>query len=110
LHISVLQQAGRSPSNRMLTKYWTHNTGSMNTMIYVMDGGISVSIEDFTDRYMKHMIVFWLIHIYCLIISVSLSVNIASVSAHRIKLSFIPSLGLCVDLSGCWYLCPKSVL
>jgi len=25
--VAVLQQAGRSPSNRMLTKYWQHNTG-----------------------------------------------------------------------------------
>jgi len=41
LRISVLQQAGRSLSNRLLTKYWTHNTGS-TIIVYTGNGRILV--------------------------------------------------------------------
>jgi len=35
-NVAVLQQAGRSPNNRMLTKYWKPNTGITSTVPWGM--------------------------------------------------------------------------
>jgi len=35
--VAVLQQAGRSPSSRMLTKYWKQNTGyHVKIMVWIV--------------------------------------------------------------------------